>query len=125
LAAFEGRKVWARNLGYLADGEVPLDCISCGENLLVHIEELPATVTCWDASRRATTVEPTDDLGPTEERLVSLAMANDRSVVAAKFRYLFGSVTCPECGSELPILSAFAQPRVVGLASRARLTRDL
>lgn len=108
LAAFEGRGVWSRNLSYLADGEVPLDCVSCGENLLVHIEELPATVACWDASRPATTVEPAEDLGPTEERLISLALASDRPGVAAKLRHLFGSVACPECRFAFPIAAAFA-----------------
>ncbi len=108
LAAFEGRGVWSRNLGYLADGEVPVDCISGGVNLLVDMEELPATVTCWDVSRHATAVEPTEKLGPAEQRFLSLAMANKRPVVAAKLRYLFGSVTCPECRSAFPIAAAFA-----------------
>ena len=108
LTAFEGRGVWSRNLSYLADGEVPLDCIGCGENLLVHIEELPATVTCWDASRAPTTVVPATDLDLIEERLISLAGANSRSLVAVKLRHMFGSATCPECGAEFPIASAFA-----------------
>lgn len=108
LAAFEGRGVWSRNLGYLADREVPVVCISCGENLLVDIEALPSTVTCWDASRHATAVEPNEKVGPAEQRLLSLAMANNRPVVAAKLRYLFGCVTCPECGSAFPTAAAFA-----------------
>lgn len=106
LAAFESRGVWSRSLGHLADGEVPLDCVSCGEDLLVHIEELPATVTCGDASRSSTAVEPAGVLGRAEERLVSLAMANSRPVVAARLRHLFGSVTCPECGAMFPIDTA-------------------
>lgn len=108
LAAFEGRGVWSRSLSFLADGEVPLDCVSCGENLLVHIEKLPATVSCWDASEPATAVEPAEDLGSVEERLVSLAMGNNRPGIAAKLRYLFGSVTCPECRSAFPIAAALA-----------------
>lgn len=85
LAAFKGRGVWSRNLSYLADGEVPLECVGCGENLLVRIEELPATVTCWDASRQVTTVEPAEDLGPTEERLVSLAVAHNHRLSLRSF----------------------------------------
>jgi len=108
LAAFEGRGVWSRNLSFVADGEVPLDCISCGENLLVHIEGLPATVTCWDASRERTTVVPAGDLTPSEERLISLATANNRPNVGAKLLHLFGSVTCPECGSAFSIAAALA-----------------
>lgn len=108
LAAFEGRGVWSRTLSYLADGEVPLDCVDCGENLLVHVEELPATVTCWDASRQATTVEPAEDLVSIEQRLISLAAANNRALVAVNLRQLFGTAICPECRAEFPIGSAFA-----------------
>lgn len=108
LAAFDGRGVWSRNLTFVADGEVPLDCVSCGDNLLVDIEELPATVKCWDASRPPTTVEPTEDLGPVEERLISLALTKSRPLVAEKLRHLFGSVTCPECGARFPVGGAFA-----------------
>lgn len=108
LAAFEGRGVWSRTLSHLADGEVPLDCVNCDENLLVHIEELPATVTCWDASRKATTVEPAEDLVPIEQRLISLALANNRALVAAKLHQVFGTAICPECRAEFPIGSAFA-----------------
>lgn len=108
LAAFEGRGVWSRNLSYLADGEVPLDCVGCGENLLVNLEELPAAVTCWDASRGPATVKPAERLQPIEDRLISLAVENNRPLVAAKLRHLFGSATCPECGSEFPIAHALA-----------------
>lgn len=108
LAAFEGRGVWSRNLSYLADGEVPVDCVGCGENLLVHIEELPATVTCWDASREHTTVKPAEQVGSIEARLISLTVANNRPGVAAKLPYMFGSAICPECGIEFPISNAFA-----------------
>jgi len=107
LAAFEGRGVWSRTLSYLADGEVPLDCIVCGEDLLVQIEEVPATVTCWDGSQAPTTAKPAEDLGPMEERLISLAHANNRPLVAAKLRQMFGTVICPECHAEFPIGRAF------------------
>lgn len=106
LAAFEGRGVWSRTLSYLADGEVPLDCVNCAENLLVHVEEFPATVRCWDASRQATTVEPAADLEAIEERLIIFAVENKRPRVAAKLRYLFGGAVCPECGVAFPIGSA-------------------
>lgn len=108
LAVFEGRGVWSRNLSYVTNGEVPLDCIDCGENLLVHIEELPATVTCWDASREHTTVKPAEQVGSIEARLISLAVANNRPGVAAKLPYMFGRAICPKCGIEFPISNAFA-----------------
>ncbi|SDD14562.1 hypothetical protein [Auraticoccus monumenti] len=108
LAAFTDRGVWSRNLSYLMDGETAVHCRGCAQNLLVRTEELPATVTCWDSSREPTTVAPAADLGPIEERLISLAEANDRPQVVAQLRYLFGRVTCPECGVEFLTRDALA-----------------
>lgn len=107
--AFEDGGVWQRNLSYLADGEAPFDCPNCGSSWLMMIEEVPATVASWDESGPFGPVKPArTEAGSTEARLLSLAERNGRSGVVAKLSYLFGAVTCPECGAESAMGTLFA-----------------
>jgi hypothetical protein len=69
LMAFEGGGVWSRSLNHLADGEIPRECDGCGAYLLVHLEDLPATVTAWESSSASTTVVPAERLADDEQRL--------------------------------------------------------
>lgn len=108
VTAFEDGGVWSRNLSYLAEGEAPVDCDSCAENLLVHFEDLPATVTSWDGAQGPTTIKPAAALGPTEDRLIALAVTSNRPLVAAKLHHMFGRAICPACGVEFLMGDAFS-----------------
>lgn len=108
-ASFDDGGVWSRSLSYVASGEAPLDCPSCGENLLLHIDELPATVSRWDASQRTLAVSTGMAAnGSIEARLLALAAANDRPLVEAKLQYIFGRATCPACAAEFLVADALA-----------------
>lgn len=109
LAALEDAGVWSRSLSYLADGEAPMDCVRCTEHLLLHIEDLPASLATWKATLEPTLVRLVEAApGSTEERLIAFATRNDRSLVADKLRHMFGAVTCPACGAEFRIADALS-----------------
>ncbi|WP_139177507.1 hypothetical protein [Ruania alba] len=105
LTSFEDGGPWSRNLSYLADGEAPMECAGCAAALVLHIDDLPATVTRQDVSEGSTPVKPTANVAGTEARLLDLATQNDRQRVADQFRYLFGNATCPVCSVDLRIAS--------------------
>lgn len=109
LAAFEDRGAWQRSLNYLADGEAPLLCPSCGDDLLLQIQDLPPRVITWDSAQGVREVTPTDPMpGTDEHRLLVLAAGHGRSHVAEKLRFYFGKSRCPACGTGFFIAGAFA-----------------
>jgi len=105
--AFEDGGVWQRHLNHLADGELPLTCPRCSQNLLIDLDADAPTTCIWDAPERSTPVTPTTPAaGTTESRLIALATIHDRPGVAAKLPYMFGDVTCPTCKAVFPAASA-------------------
>jgi len=104
LAAFEDRGVWSRNLGYLADGELQRECHRCSAHLLIELDELPATVTVWTEQHAPTIVRPKHALDPYERRLVALAEGSGRPRVVERLPYVFGTLVCPECTVEQPVV---------------------
>ena len=80
------------------------DAYGCGAYLLVHLEDLPATVTAWGSSSASTTVVPAERLDGDEQRLVTLAQAHGTSPVAEQLRCAFGTLTCPECRVDQPVV---------------------
>lgn len=104
LMAFENGGVWQRNLSCLADGEAPLDCAACGTSLLLHLEEIPASVSTWEPSDTRTPATPAQPQpGTVEARLLGIAEAHARHAVIAKLPYLFGTATCPTCSAIIDI----------------------
>lgn len=109
LAAFEDAGVWQRTLNYLADGEAPLACPHCAEELLLQMDEVPpkiSTLNAGDDKHYVTACEPAT--GSREARLVSLAEALGRASVAQSLRFYSGASTCPACGGHLTIARSFA-----------------
>jgi hypothetical protein len=110
LMAFEDGGVWQRTLDYLADGEASLECPSCGEDLLLSLDDPTPLVSSFsDASLTPTAATPREPSAPTVEGcLLSLAQANDRTAIAAKLPYLFADSTCPNCHASFEVPQAFA-----------------
>ncbi|WP_182376886.1 hypothetical protein [Nocardioides sp. WS12] len=109
LAAFEDLGVWQQTLNYLADGEAPLTCNQCGDELLVQLDDVPPKVATWhaaDGKRDVVAIEA--PAGTPEARLWSLATIHDRAAVAESLRFCFGSSNCPACGAQLNIAEVFA-----------------
>lgn len=103
LMAFENGGIWQRNLECLADGEASLECPSCAEELLLDLDSpTPRIVTFEDTSAEVTPHNP--PASTVEARLIALARASNRTTVATKLPYLFGSSICPNCQTpfELP-----------------------
>ena len=109
LAAFEDSGVWQRTLNYLADGEAPLICNQCGDDLLVQLDEVPPKVATWNAAdgKRDVLVGDRPE-GTPEARLLNLATIHNRTAVAQHLRYYFGSSACPACGAQFDIGAALA-----------------
>jgi len=108
VAAFEDLGVWQRALNYLADGEAPLVCHQCGDDLLVQLDEVPPKVATWNAAdgkQDVMVIEPPE--GTPEARLLDLAIIHERTAVARLLRYYFGSSVCPACGTQFDIGAAF------------------
>jgi hypothetical protein len=95
--AFEDGGVWQRNLECLADGELSFECSSCGEDLLLGLDDLEFRVASFaDALLAPTAVTPVKPAAATVEgRLLALADAYDRTAIAGKLP--FGRSTCPRC----------------------------
>jgi hypothetical protein len=108
LMAFEDGGVWRRNLDHLADGELPLDCPSCGEYLHVNLDGSAYAMTNFsDSSIAPTPVRPVEPPGSTiGARLLTLAATHGRTDVAAKLPYLFGEAICPSCHEDFEVPSA-------------------
>ncbi|KRB75128.1 hypothetical protein ASE01_17365 [Nocardioides sp. Root190] len=109
LAAFEDLGVWQQTLNYLADGEAPLTCNQCADELLLQLDEVPPKVATWsadDGNRDVVAIEPA--AGTPEARLWNLATIHGRTAVAQSLRFYFGSSQCPACGAQFNIGEAFA-----------------
>jgi hypothetical protein len=86
--AFEDGDVWQRQLTYVADAQLPLQCPGC-------------------YSARPTPARPADpEPGTPGWRMLTLAGAPGRTVVAARLRYALGDATCPSCGTAVDIPDA-------------------
>lgn len=109
VASFEDLGVWQRTLNYLANGEAPLQCTSCDEDLLLDIDENPPRVLGWDADDGSRPVVPAQPpAGSPEARLIALATQHHRDAVAEKLRFYVGTSACPACGSTFSIAESFA-----------------
>ncbi|WP_203912250.1 hypothetical protein [Rhizocola hellebori] len=108
LMAFEDGGVWQRNLDRLTDGELEFDCPSCGEHLLINLNDSEVTAESFsDGSLAATAVTPVEAPAATVEgRLLALARASDWPEVTRKLPYVFGTVACPRCHASFAIPKA-------------------
>jgi len=108
LMALEDGGVWQRELNHLADGELPLECPNCQENILIDPEADLATATVWDGSKERTPVVPADARpGSVEARLLDLAASHGRTEVAERLPFLFGQIKCPDCGATFDSADCF------------------
>ena len=110
LMAFENGGVWQRNLHFLANGEAEFACPSCAEQLLLDLDARPFAVRSFvDASLEPTAVAPADTPPQAcERRMLALAHDEGRPEVAKGLKVLFGTATCPNCGTTFPIATALA-----------------
>lgn len=107
LMAFEDGGRWQRDLNYVANGEVPLDCPTCAEHLLLHLEVEPPWLSAWDTEAGGVPVESrAPEPGTVEARIIDLATENGRHDVARTLGYVFGTTTCPFCGSAFEVAAA-------------------
>lgn len=111
LLATEGAGPWASRLEALADQELELACGHCGEQLLISLENSPASVRRFDdAAVGTTSMVPADPsaLIDSEARAYELAMTHGRPRVAEHMLEMFGAFECPSCRSLERASSALA-----------------
>jgi hypothetical protein len=110
LMAFENGGVWQRHLESLADGELSLECPSCGNYLLMPLDGPEFNLACFDdASVTPTLVIPNEPADSNEAaRMLTLTRAHGRDDVAVRLRYLLGRAACPSCGTAFEIADALA-----------------
>ena len=100
LMAFEDGGVWQRNLDHLADGELPLECPSCREFLILRLSEPdPSLAVYGDHTPTPTRVLPADPSDSLGERMLMLTRRAGRTGVVSKLRHVLGSAVCPACGT--------------------------
>ena len=110
LMAFEGSPPWNRELQSLADQELTMECPGCDEYLTIDIAEPPATTAAMDDAIPATAVVPADPhqlRGPTA-RIYALALQHGQTTAVDRLPYLFGTTTCPACGTSINLPQALA-----------------
>ncbi len=107
LMAFEDRGVWQRNLSYLADGELPFECPTCGEFLILDLDDEPFELaSCRDRSLPRKSVvarEPRDR--SSEARALEVIRGGERSKVERQFLSAIGDAQCTKCDSNFEIPS--------------------
>ncbi|GGM90322.1 hypothetical protein GCM10009721_14710 [Terrabacter tumescens] len=108
LMAFEDGGVWQRCLDHLADGEMPMTCPACHATLVLDLSSEASTLAdLHDGSVPPTYVEPGRAApGTVEERLLALATAHGRDVVATQVQRLLGEADCPRCGHHFTVTDA-------------------
>lgn len=108
LMAFEDGGVWQRDLNHVADGEMPMECPTYHELLILDLDQdLGALASATDASVTATRVNPAQPpAGTVEDRLLHLSRLNQRTAVAARLPFLFGIGRCPHCATDFAVASA-------------------
>ena len=99
LMAFEDGGVWQRNLDHLVDGELPLECPSCDEVLVLNLDGPEFTMgTYTDGSVPLTSVLPVEsEDASVGDRMIALCLTHGRAEVASRLPYLFGRADCPSC----------------------------
>ena len=111
--AFEGDRLWGRNLEGLIDGEFSAACPHCGARLIVGAAESEfffALDPSRSAEPRRSPVRPAVEPGEIGRRLTEWALAAQQSEVASQVPYLFGAGRCPSCEAELSVPEALAAP---------------
>lgn len=97
--AFEDGGVWQRNLNYVADDELPIECPYCNEFLVLVLSGQEYVLANYsDGSVAHTVVSPVEpSTGSTEERILSTTRSLGRKATADKLRHAFGTLICPNC----------------------------
>lgn len=95
LVAFEGDRVWGRNLESLNDGEAHARCPQCGSDFSF---EIPGG---------ATPCQP-EAMPEPGRRLRGFALEAGDPELASNLCALFGTIECPECGKTCGTAEAIA-----------------
>lgn len=108
LMAFEDGGVWQRNLNHVADGELPLECPSCGDFCLLEWEGPNFFLKGpTDASATPTPIAACEPpIVSVEGRLLGLARAHGRTALAETLRVVFGGAVCPNCHAGFTVPTA-------------------
>ena len=108
--AFENGGVWQRRLNHVADGELPLECPHCDEFLLLNLDGPQYLLGNYsDASIAPTPVHPVEPSADgTEGRILANARSLERTEIATKLTYVFGTFVCPSCGTHFHAADALA-----------------
>lgn len=111
VAAFEDLSNWQRDLEYLANEEIELECPSCTDHLYLELVDGTLVVTTDpDVVDGARSLLPAQrgELAVAEARLVELARTYRQLTVEAELLQLFGRACCPNCGTHFAVQEAFA-----------------
>lgn len=103
--AFEDGGVWQRQLGHVADGELPVVCPHCRTFLLLDLDG--AELVLADDPAQGTPVHPVEPAhGSVGARLMALCQQAGRLGVEAGLRYALGRASCPACRAAFDVPDA-------------------
>ncbi|MET7669697.1 hypothetical protein [Micromonospora luteifusca] len=97
ILGFDGDEVWGKELDRINDGEVDVQCPACDEDLLIDLQTDGSSIEPGLSSQLAT-------------RLHAEALRLGHESVATTLTYLFGRVSCPECGATFNLADEVASP---------------
>jgi hypothetical protein len=92
---FDGDEIWGKELDCINDGEVDVQCPECEEELLVSLEPEDSSIEPGLSSELA-------------GRLHAEAVRANRDSVATVLTYLFGRLSCPNCGTRFNLADHLA-----------------
>jgi hypothetical protein len=95
-------RAWHQVLTYVADGEAPVACPGCGEDLRLALDALPPRVSLsWDGPPDGPDLVPADPstIRGLAAKLLLLASRQSRTSVIARLLAILGECLCPACGT--------------------------
>ncbi|WP_203924655.1 hypothetical protein [Rugosimonospora africana] len=95
ILGFDGDEIWGKELDRINDGEVDVQCPDCREELLVDLEPEDSSIEPGLSSELA-------------GRLHTEALQANRDSVATLLTYLFGRLSCPNCGTRFNLADHLA-----------------
>lgn len=113
--AFEGDRVWGKELDRIVDHEIEVECPHCGTSLFVAFGDAGRFATHEDYATKAN-VEQTPllpaaagELDGAGRRLHAMSLESQQVTVAEALTYVFGRATCTQCDTTFRVSDQVGQ----------------
>ena len=109
--ALEGNRVWGKELDRIVDGEIEVECPTCGTSVFVvfgdygHFASHEDYATKSDVVRTPLLPATTCEMNGVGRRLRTMSLEAQQPAVASALTYVFGRATCTQCSTTFQVSS--------------------